>query len=201
VVFGIAISCTHSILSKHNPPKEDEFYFDQNNFSYIRLYPNKNAGVIDEYRRWITTTDSSPFNFYKKHILKTSKFNPNFDKDEDEKIKKPKMIKKPRLSFPTNTPMIGKSLIVAVTVYIDTTGYVEFAHLYDIYRKEENVVRVEPFSNLKDETPWRNNIIYEHDIEFIKLSLKSTISSRFRPATQNGKKVKVKMNMPFSYKI
>jgi len=193
----IIYSCSSLTLIKKNrtyPIKE--FYYDENNYSLIRLFQFSNdSTLIKKYNNWISNHPYKSYEFYKKEILKLSE---NYidkikDIDKSKVTQKPKLLSLPKPKFPKNKKMIGNFLKVVVTVTVDTLGNAEFVTLYNIYRTKNS------FNQNKCKLPWICTKKYDIDKPYIKAAIFAAQKIKFLPFIYDHKKYKVTINIPYSF--
>jgi hypothetical protein len=200
LIIAIFLSCACNKAITEDPPIIEEFYYDEPNFSLVKIYPKNDPEIVLKYLQSVNEDSVKPYTFYKKNILQIDEINEGFDDSDYDRIVKPKLIDRPDSpDYPLDAPIVGGFLMVVVTVHIDTNGYVEFAELYNIYR--EDILNTEKDKELsrKNIKPWTETEISKFDKPFIKLSLFSATEAIFKPATIDSKSLRVKMNIPYRY--
>jgi hypothetical protein len=193
------LDCSTSKYTNVDPPQKEDYYYDEENFTLIKIYPLKNKDLIEEYKNWMSEESNNAWDFYEKHILKSRSMYKNRSKKDNDNIVLPEYLKAPDIEYPEKAPLIGGFLSVVVSVIVDTNGYPEFVELFNIYR-DKSYDSTDAFKYYDEGMKlWDKNKIYDYDIPFIKISLYSTLEAVFKPAELYSKRVQVKANIPYVY--
>lgn len=195
-VLSINSCTTNKSVNKNHP---DDFVYDEDNFALVKLYPKMNKNINEQYKNEVQGNNSAPLAFYEKNILKSELPAPLTIDPSDYKFKEPTLIKRPSLEYPESCPIIGGFIVVVVTAIIDTNGYPEYVELYNIYRDDNIYSERDEALSENNIRPWTRTYIADYDKPFIKLSLYNVLQSVFKPASWDGKKIRITFNLVHRY--
>ncbi len=199
IIIILLYSCSSSLFIKDKSYPSNEYYYDENNFSLVRLFKTQDDNILKIYKNWIGNNLYKSYDFYESNILNLTKsyFDTTNGFEYDKVTQKPKLITRPEPNLPDLDNMIGNFLQIVVTVVIDTNGNSEYVQLFNIARDPNQNIDI----NNDCFPKWTCNKIYDNDKSFIKLVILAAQEIKFLPAEYDGIKRKVRINIPYQFKL